>query len=308
MFKRKKVIILFLFVITSFFICTNDPVAGKIRMFFANFDRFPFVREVIIKKYTHMKEWAHKQRIDLPSSGVKEVIKDVVGGASTSPLASVVPKAVSSTLPSSYSLKINPSEPDARVRIMNIEPVYNDGIKVKKGDYRIAVDKPGFRPKQFWVTVGEDPSRDVYQFDVELQPVGLEDCENNVEMQRYNSGTLGLEGRLFQYKAYFKDTNIHDLYYSFMSYKKTLRYSKMLYGRVSPNYAEFHVAGPTHLTEEDIRLNRKVEIDPDRFILGIYSFEQVGDDVVLSNKELMPGGVFVVQANKEWLCENEFVF
>lgn len=298
------------------FVGTHESFAGRIKQLFRVLDDLPFASSAIVQRASHIKALVHKQRIDLPANGVKAVVKDTaqdlaqsssqsVGSAAVRQVSEAVQKAAA---PATYGLSINPSEADATVRIMNIGPKYRDGIQLAGGDYKIAVEKDGFRPKMFWVTLGSDAGRDAYRFDVELQPVGLENCEQNLELQRYNSGLAGTDGRLLQYKARFENTNIHDLYYSFAQYRQSLNSTKLLHDRVSLNYAEFHMAQPTQLTADDIKYNRKVEIDPDRFILLIYSFEQVGNDVIVANKALMPKGVFVVDASKKWLCENEFDF
>ncbi len=46
--------------------------------------------------------------------------------------------------------------PKARVRIMNIRPKYHDGILLKKGRYRIVVDKKGYRRYDRWIKLSGD--------------------------------------------------------------------------------------------------------------------------------------------------------
>ena len=306
MSRAQNSVLAFLFTLATCMLLTEDSLAGRIKYVLSLLEKSPGAKKVLFDSHSQVMELLHKQRIELPSSGIKELVR--AAGRSTPTLASAAATRPVAPSRSSYSLEINVSVPDARVRIMNIRPKYHDGIKLKKGDYLIAVDKPGYRPKQFWISLGTDPAQKSYRFDVELQPVGLENCEDNLETQRYNSGIAGTNGRLFQYKARFKNTNIHDLYYSFATYSSSINYTRALYNKVSLNHAEFHLAAPTHITSDTIENNRHVEIDPNRFILSIYEFEQDGNNVILSNKTLMPAGVYVIESSKEWLCKNEFIF
>lgn len=53
--------------------------------------------------------------------------------------------------PISLTVITNPA--DARVRIMNIAPVYQDAIELKEGKYDVEVSKPGFLTYRKWVVV-----------------------------------------------------------------------------------------------------------------------------------------------------------
>lgn len=48
-------------------------------------------------------------------------------------------------------LTIQASPADARVRIMNISPVYVPGMQLEPGSYDIEVSAPGYRPERRWV-------------------------------------------------------------------------------------------------------------------------------------------------------------
>jgi len=52
-----------------------------------------------------------------------------------------------------YSLTVNATPSDSRVRIMNIDPIYHAGIKLTPGRYTIWVDKPGYVPYRRWVII-----------------------------------------------------------------------------------------------------------------------------------------------------------
>ncbi len=51
------------------------------------------------------------------------------------------------------SLTVITTPNDARVRIMNIKPVYQDAIELKEGEYDIEVSKPGYQTYRKWVVV-----------------------------------------------------------------------------------------------------------------------------------------------------------
>jgi hypothetical protein len=51
------------------------------------------------------------------------------------------------------SLTVVTTPNDARVRIMNIKPVYEDGIELNEGKYDIEVTKPGYLTYRKWVVV-----------------------------------------------------------------------------------------------------------------------------------------------------------
>jgi len=55
-----------------------------------------------------------------------------------------------------YSLTINPTPSDAKVYIMNIIDRYKDGIKLKKGDYKIKVKLDGYFTKIFDIELESD--------------------------------------------------------------------------------------------------------------------------------------------------------
>ena len=52
-----------------------------------------------------------------------------------------------------YALTVDVSPSGARVRIMNIDPKYHDGILLKPGNYHLRVDKRGFKTWDKWITM-----------------------------------------------------------------------------------------------------------------------------------------------------------
>ena len=53
----------------------------------------------------------------------------------------------------STSLTVITTPSDARVRIMNIVPVYEDAIELEDGKYDIEVSKPGYQTYRKWMTI-----------------------------------------------------------------------------------------------------------------------------------------------------------
>ncbi|CAM4256283.1 PEGA domain-containing protein [Pseudoalteromonas ostreae] len=51
------------------------------------------------------------------------------------------------------SLTVATQPSDARVRIMNIKPKYENGIELKEGKYDVEVSKPGYTTYREWVVV-----------------------------------------------------------------------------------------------------------------------------------------------------------
>lgn len=50
-----------------------------------------------------------------------------------------------------FALKVDPDPADARVRVMNIKPVYVDGMQLPQGRYKLEVSKAGYRTRTLWV-------------------------------------------------------------------------------------------------------------------------------------------------------------
>ncbi|MEG3759798.1 PEGA domain-containing protein [Pseudoalteromonas carrageenovora] len=66
-------------------------------------------------------------------------------------VAEVQTEITEAVAPISLTVITNPS--DARVRIMNIKPVYEDAIELKEGEYDVEVSKPGYLTYRKWVAV-----------------------------------------------------------------------------------------------------------------------------------------------------------
>lgn len=62
-----------------------------------------------------------------------------------------IPQVSEEHAPISLTVITNPN--DARVRIMNIKPVYQDAIELDEGKYDIEVSKAGYTTYRKWVTI-----------------------------------------------------------------------------------------------------------------------------------------------------------
>ena len=60
-----------------------------------------------------------------------------------------------------FSLSVQTTPSDARVRILNIKPKYHDGIKLKKGKYHIEVSKRGYSSDSGWIELEEDTNLNI---------------------------------------------------------------------------------------------------------------------------------------------------
>lgn len=52
-----------------------------------------------------------------------------------------------------FTVEVHPTPADARVRILNIGPRYEPGIKLQSGDYHFEVARAGYETQRFWRTV-----------------------------------------------------------------------------------------------------------------------------------------------------------
>ena len=60
-----------------------------------------------------------------------------------------------------YSLTVNAIPDDSTIKIMNIKPKYEPGIKLKAGKYDILVKHKGYQRWRKWVEIDRDFSIDV---------------------------------------------------------------------------------------------------------------------------------------------------
>ena len=73
-----------------------------------------------------------------------------------------------------YSLTINTIPSDAKVKIVNINPKYQNGIKLEKGNYHIEVSKDGYETIKQWILLDKD-----IIYSIELQNTTKYNLSNN---------------------------------------------------------------------------------------------------------------------------------
>lgn len=110
-------------------------------------------------------------------------------------------KSVKSTVDKSHSIEIpgtsamrqgrlfvHPNPPFARVRILNIQPRYADGMDLSPGSYHIEVSARGYRTEMQWVTIGD---REEKHMDVTLHrghAVAGSPVDKYITMLKSNNG------------------------------------------------------------------------------------------------------------------------
>ena len=73
-------------------------------------------------------------------------------------------------------LYVNVVPVDARVRILNIRPVFYQGIPLSNGKYRIEISKEGYAPYDKWIKVNHDQEN---KLDVTLKKIEQETTQDN---------------------------------------------------------------------------------------------------------------------------------
>ncbi|PQA85852.1 hypothetical protein [Hyphococcus luteus] len=70
--------------------------------------------------------------------------------------------------PAEATLTVNATPADARIRVMNIKPIYAPQMPLAPGLYDIEVTAPGFRPHRQWIRIGDDAHN--YKVTLEKSP------------------------------------------------------------------------------------------------------------------------------------------
>lgn len=86
-----------------------------------------------------------------------------------------------------YAVEVHPVPADARVRILNIGPRYQPGMKLQAGEYQFEVAKEGFETQRFWKEVDDK----ALAFDVHLEqakyPLTVSAIPGDAEVRILNS-------------------------------------------------------------------------------------------------------------------------
>src|SRR5690606_23862176 len=177
---------------------------------------------------------------------IRSVIRPGVQ-ASTAAAAIAAPAEAASSVPSTASLYVIPNVLGADIKIMNIAPKYQDGIKLVPKDYEVLVSKPEYRTKRFWVSIPEGAAGKKINIDVALQPLGLPNCESNVKLSTYGSPLLK-GGQVVQMQALFSNADINDLYLSYAEHVENANFIQVINTVAHPDYVEMTLRQPSNLS------------------------------------------------------------
>lgn len=89
--------------------------------------------------------------------------------------------------PSLYSLTIETSPKNAKVRILNIKPKYRDGIKLASGKYHVSVKAKGYVPYSRWVNIKNKNSHKKINLEKMLELPGPGDIIRDVLPGRHKA-------------------------------------------------------------------------------------------------------------------------
>lgn|GEM_PF-6458151 len=242
-------------------------------------------------------KFPEKQSVDALKSSIREGVTATTSAAARADASE------------KYNLSVETNVQDPSIKIMNIGPKYRDGMALEPGNYEIFIEKPGYRSKRFWVNLEDksNQSNDVI-LKANLDPLGLPNCTDRVQVENYAGALDTKGGNIVQIQADFPNVNINDLYLSFAKEINDSNFQEVIDTIAYPDYVEFQIASPTTLSEDDIKNNRVIEIDEDRFIMSRVIFEQVSSNVLFTYQQFMPPLVMISDMSKEVLCEHTFTF
>ncbi|EIJ2832336.1 hypothetical protein ACOW8K_002813 [Vibrio parahaemolyticus] len=165
-----------------------------------------------------------------------------------------------------FPVTINTTPNNSKVRIMNIGPKYKDGIKLTKGRYDIEVSKSGYRTQRFWIDF--DPVFN--SLDVKLHKKGSLTCSDYNVVK--SGSILQPYGTQVQIVDYLEGVTVSELYFSMVDYLSSKNFIEFYDADIAGNFAYFSfIYG--FLDMDDINQNKKIQINPDRFIREFVGFE-----------------------------------
>lgn len=209
--------------------------------------------------------------------------------------------------PVEATVTVTPNVDRATIRIMNIQPRYHNKIRLSPGKYDIEVSKEGYRTRRFWATIPPDAVGTHIDVEVNLLPLGLPNCENNVRLATVGS-PITPGGVVTQAQALFQNDDINDLYRSFGANMDGAQYVQVTNTIVHPEYVEMIMRQSTQLSQSQIDSNSSVKLDSDRFVQLKVIFETITDDVLVTIQTFSPPGAFLRQYNEITVCQNIFNF
>lgn len=258
-------------------------------------------------------KFPEKEAVETIRSSLREGVSAVASSSSSATASSGMAEALAGPKPeekpakNALTVTSNVSDPD--VKIMNIRPKYRDGIELAPGKYEILVEKQGYRSNRFWVELeGSRNADNTVTLDVELDPLGLPACASKLEISNHAGAFTGDGGNIIQYQATFEGVDMNDLYRSYAKEVEGVNYYFVYDTVVLPGYVEFHIATPTTIGKDDISENKYIDVSMKRYNFLRVIFEQSSSDVLFTTQVFMPPAVAVTEIDKEFICENVFVF
>ena len=97
-----------------------------------------------------------KQTDTTQNNTASSVVVNSVTSSTTAQTASIYQEKTTPQVEKQYSFTVHQYPSSARVRIMNINPKYRDGIKLVEGSYDIIVDKKGYVTKRKTIYVNKN--------------------------------------------------------------------------------------------------------------------------------------------------------
>jgi hypothetical protein len=310
---------IFILAATTIFIAL-EGIADRIGVLAKAYDNGRPLREVVSDLQAKAREIVEPAQIEFTRKNVTTVANEAAAGA-----IEASARASQETSPSRFRLTVNAISTageelsDARIRVMNIVPVYQDGIALAPGSYEIKVDAEGYRTRTVYFDADKDLIGESFELEVKMDTVGAKNCLDRMESYttlpdvRNDVGSLEeirngeardiMRSAVIEDRLLFRDTAVNDLINSYAQRAERVGLMRVVDQSHRQGYARFTVIQPTGLSLEEIQKRVTREIDDKRFILFNVIFERQGDDTLMVMRSLFPPGDLIRGSyDKEYMC------
>ncbi|MDK9688111.1 hypothetical protein [Halomonas sp. LC1] len=198
--------------------------------------------------------------------------------------------------PTAGELTVATSPEDAQVRVMNIEPVYQEGMTLDFGRYDIEVSAPGYRTKRFPIDL-QDTEVIV---DVELTQRGSFTCEPEVARM----GGIGLSefGMQLRSEQVFENVSIYEVFSSLAKHLDSeLNHLHDVQAFMGDNYAYLSALQNSNLSLEQLESNEHVDIS-DRALQQRYGLEKQGNNIRMIHYMSLDGAYTTPELARDGFC------
>jgi len=309
MFSKTYKYRLIIAVVLSMFI-TEAVYSGRIKLIYSALKTLKKAAAEQFSKvpvsYKHIKSSSKETMAEYKQDQIKGALKSSFKKSSAILAKKQINKSVKKPKKKKISryngLTISPSVDNSTIRILNIKPKYKDGIKLKPGNYRVSIEKEGYRSQRFNIDFKQEK-----EYEIEMHKKGLEQdwCESAIEVKSTGSG-FSASGQIYQIRLSIDNAYVPEIYLSFAEMQTGHNhFERVLETGLAQDYAYFKLIQPSALSKEDIKNNANVVINPDRNIQSTVGFEQQGNSVLLIWQAKFPQGVFLASNFKGFIC-NEF--